>query len=213
MGGPSWTGADLKAAIKRDLEPDSFVRQLILGDGQIIDVNKTLEDLGLISGFAVTAAIGREVRILLLDGSEIKLKAEGTIGSLKRTLAGDRRVCEKPGDKKTFGLLHEGCAVDDQMQVADVCSGVLILQVLHAHYDMQAFYCASLRAKRTEAPPPPPLNRFRPGSWPRFNNHCMECRKPLHWVEGDTTGGRRECVGTFFCQSCMLTFHVREMND
>lgn len=112
---------------------------------------------------------------------------------------------------KTLELVCDGHVLDDDEPLLSLSGrGGLALRVVRALYSLNA-YCASLHAQRTAAPET--MNGFRAGSWPRFSNHCMECQQPLHWVSGDSSGGGRHRAGTFFCQGCMLTFHVDELND
>merc|ERR1712170_34688 len=101
-------------------------------------------------------------------------------------------------DSELLGPLHGISSLDPRSE--------LTLRVLSASYNMSGVYCASLSATRTAAPHQ--VGGFVRGQWPNFDNHCKECTRPLAWVAGDTSGGGRCRTGTFFCQSCMLTFHV-----
>lgn len=206
---PSWKGADMRAALKEHLQPGEWVHQMVCGSDLIRDC-QTLQELGLASGSVVSATIVSEVCILLPNGAQIKTPPEGTVGTLKERLATHDLVCPA-GDSKTLELVCDGHVLDDDEPLLSLSGrGGLALRVVRALYSLNA-YCASLHAQRTAAPET--MNGFRAGSWPRFSNHCMECQQPLHWVSGDSSGGGRHRAGTFFCQGCMLTFHVDELND
>eukprot|EP00746_Dinoflagellata_sp_MGD_P003833 gnl/MRDRNA2_/MRDRNA2_107426_c0_seq1.p1 gnl/MRDRNA2_/MRDRNA2_107426_c0~~gnl/MRDRNA2_/MRDRNA2_107426_c0_seq1.p1 ORF type:complete len:251 (-),score=42.29 gnl/MRDRNA2_/MRDRNA2_107426_c0_seq1:434-1186(-) len=213
----SWTGADMKVALKEQLQPNEWVRHLICSDSRMITDSEILQEVGLASGDALNAILVKDVNILLPDLSElaITLQEEGTVGELKKSLSVHDRVCPPVGnsgrDTKVFELVCEGRVLEDNESVLHLAGSPLTLKVVSAQYNLNNFYCASLSSKRTAAPER--LNGFQEGQWPRFNNHCMECKKPLHWVHGRASGGGRECFGTFFCQSCMLMFNVQELND
>merc|ERR1712087_913906 len=168
------------------------------------------------------------VQLQLPNGTILDLPAKGTVQLLKEELGTQDFVrpshaaFDRAGemvqirDYKELAVLCDGRLMKDSEELGPlgkmsslscVCrvlyrspGNQLTLQVLRANYDMTGVYDASLRAERTAAPQE--VGVHVPGQWPRFDNHCKECTRPLAWMAGDMSGGGRFRRGSFFCKSC-----------